>query len=470
VNPRTLIRLSWNSAVLWSWLNTLIRMGSSVIILSLAARLIPRDEFGLWYVFLALGSMSGLLELGFRNVVSINASYLWAGASSLKPIGLPALHDSPSPHPARIASFVATFARFYQGIAAMILAFLWTIGFAWIAHQTQSFEHRVSLRLAWLVYALAFAVNFSGGFWAALLSGIDRIRAAQHSQTQAALAGLALTATGLLLGWGVWGLVMGHALTGWLTRSLVRRRFLDAVPNLTLRGQCFDASFIRTLWPMAWRTSVGGIGVFLLAQANTLICSAYLDLRTTASYGLSMQLAGTLAGVSAIWVQAKLPALTQLRLAAGNEVIAVVFARRIILFVGTFLFGALALLVFGDRALALVASQTPLLPRALFAAMLLVMFLEVHHSLYAALVLTENRNPFVLPGIFSGLTSALLSAVLTRAFGAVGLIAAPGIVQAAFNNWWCVWRGIRGMDLSVRQYLRILLRSWMDLAKFRASA
>lgn len=458
--PKALIQRSWNSAVLWSWLNTLLRVGSAIIIIPLAARIIPREELGLWYVFLAMGTLSGLLELGFRNAVSMNASFLWAGASDLKPMGLPDLPANPPPRPLRMAPLVATFTRFYQGVALAILALLWTAGAAWIAQQTEAFEHRTSLRLAWMVYALAFAVNFSGGIWAALLGGINRIRDAQQSQMIAALAGLALTVTGLLLGLNLWALVLGQALTGWLSWTLVRRRFINAIPELPLRGARFDRSLIRTLWPMAWRNGIGGLGAFLVAQANTLICSAFLDLRATATYGLSMQLAGTLAAVSAIWVQVKIPLLAQTRIADGNASVAPLFARRILLFIAMFALGAAVLLAFGPRALDAVGSQTPLLPHVLFAALLLVVFLEAHHSLYAALVLTENRNPFVLPGICSGIASVLLSIALTRTLGPAGLIAAPGIIQALFNNWWVVWRGIRGMDLSVIRYLRILFGPW----------
>ncbi len=458
--PKALIQRSWNSAVLWSWLNTLLRVGSAVVVIPLAARIIPRAELGLWYVFLAMGTLSALLEMGFRNAVSMNASFLWAGAAELKPMGLPDLPANPMPRPIRMASLVATFTRFYRIVALAILALLWTAGTAWIIHQTQSFEDRFSLRLAWMAYALAFAVNFSGGVWAALLGGINRIRAAQQSQMIAALAGLTITAAGLLLDWNLWALVSGQALTGWLTWTLVRRRFLAAVPGLPLRGQPFDRALIRTLWPMAWRSGVGGLSVFLIAQANTLICSAFLDLRATATYGLSMQLAGTLAAVSAIWVQVKIPVFAQLRIADGNAAVARLFARRILFFAATFALGAAALLAFGARALDWAGSRTPLLPHLLFGALLLVVFLEAHHSLYAALVLTENRNPFVRPGLCSGVASVFLSIALTRTLGPAGLIAAPGIVQALFNNWWVVWRGIRGMDLSVVRYLRILLGSW----------
>lgn len=458
--PKRLLQRSWNSAVLWSWLNTLLRVGSAVIVIPFAARIIPREEFGLWYVFLALGTLSALLEMGFRNVISMNASFLWAGAASLKPLGLPARSENPAPRALRMAPLVATFTRFYTAVALAMLLVLWTVGALWIAHQTQALEHRHSLRLAWLVYALAFSINFSGGVWAALLNGIDRIRDAQQSQMQAALSGVALTVLGLLLGWRIWALVLGQALAGWLSWTLVRRRFLQAVPDLPRRGQRFDWALLRTLWPMAWRNGVGGLGAFLVAQANTLICSAFLDLRTTATYGISMQLASTLAAVSAIWVQVKIPSFAQTRVTAGSVAVARVFARRILLFAGTYALGAAVLLAVGNVALTAVGSQTPLLPRILFGALLLVVFLEAHHSLYAALVLTENQNPFVLPGICSGIASVLLSIGLTRSFGAIGLIAAPGLVQALFNNWWVVWRGIRGMDLSLRAYLRMLFRSW----------
>lgn len=465
---QNLFQRAHRSAVLWSWLNTGLRVGAAVVLIPLAVRTIPPDEFGLWYVFVALGGMANLLEFGFRQAVTMNTSYLWAGAEAPRALGLPARSEREASPAEQLAPFVQTFVRFYRYIATALLALLLTAGSAWVWHQSASLEGRLFLRVAWVVYAVGYAINFSGSIWSALLSGLNRIRETQQSQLVAAIAGLTLSLVGLLAGWRIWALVLGQSLTGLLTWTLVRQRFFNAIPQLTHKRLPPNWQTLATLWPIAWRNGLGGMSAFLVTQANTLICSAFLDLRSTASYGLSVQLAGTLASVSAIWVQVKTPLFAQLRIKEGNRAVAPPFARRVTWFVLMYAVGAIVLLLAGAWALDLVGSRTTLLPTILLAALLLVVFLETHHSLYAALVLTENRNPFVAIGVCSGIAAAVLSAFLTQRWGVAGLIAAPGLVQACGNNWWVVLRGIRGMDLTVREYMRLWKDGWKQPKQFLA--
>ncbi|MCO5045436.1 MAG: hypothetical protein M9935_09220 [Kiritimatiellae bacterium] len=458
---KALIQRAHRSALLWSWLNTALRVGAAVIILPLAVRLIPRDELGLWYVFTALGAFSALLELGFAYTVSINTAYLWAGASAPRAMGLPTRAEDATSSPAhRLAPLVHTFVQFYRFVGLAIFFLLATAGSYWVWRQTSELEWAASLRIAWFVYALGFAVNFSGSIWSALLNGLDRVRETQQSQMTAALLGLSLSLIGLLLGWRAWALVLGQATTGFLTWTLVRRRFLRAIPELKATNPRTDWSLIRTLWPLAWRNGMGALAAFMVAQANTLLCSAFLDLRATASYGLSVQLIGTLSQVSGLWVGVKIPYIAQLRVAEGNRSVAPLFARRVTCFLITFAAGSIVLLVFGETALHLVRSQTPLLSTNLLILLLIVTLLGAHQGQYTALVATENRNPFVPFFFGAGIASVLLSALLTPRWNILGLIIAPGIAQACINNWWTVWRGIRGMDITVREFFHIWMNQW----------
>ncbi len=455
-----LFQRAHRSALLWSWLNTALRVGAALFILPLAVRLIPRDEFGLWYVFLALGNFSMLLEMGFSQTIGVNASFLWAGAGSPRALGLPEMSATDSTPAERLAPLVRTFVRFYQLVGAGVFLLLLCAGSFWIWRQTEALDARHSLRMAWFVFAAGFAINFSGSVWSAILNGINRVRETQQSQLIAATSGLTLSLVGLLLGWRVWALVSGQVLTGLLTWNLVRHRLLKAVPELRSFKNPPNWKLLPTLWPLAWRNGIGSLGMFLVTQANTLICSAFLDLRATASYGLSVQLANTLASVSGMFIQVRIPYLAQMRITQGNHSIAQFFAQRVTWFTLMFAAGAILLVSFGPWGLKLVGSQTPLLSTPLLALLLLAIFLTTHHCLYAALVLTENQNPFVAIGLFSAIASAGFSALLTQRWGVIGLIAAPGIVQACTNNWYVVLRGIRGMDLTVREYLRIWKQGW----------
>src|SRR5260221_3271184 len=261
-----------------------------------------------------------------------------------------------------------------------------------------------------------------------------------------------------MAGFGLWALVVAVLVMGAVARWLGRRVFVeravlpDGIPPANFHRDIFAA-----IWPNAWRMGLVSLGTFMIIQANTLVCSAFLDLKTTASYGISFQLVMLLVGISSIWVQVKMPVINQLRVAGDLAEIARIFAARMRLLILSFAAGALAIIVIAPAVLQAIGSKTNVLPMPLLSTLLLIQFLEMHHSQYGSLVLTENRNPFLRPALISGGLIVVLSAVLTPRLGVWGLLLSSGCVQLAFNNWWPVLRGIRGLGMTTGQFGRLFL-------------
>jgi hypothetical protein len=85
------------------------------------------------------------------------------------------------------------------------------------------------------------------------------------------------------------------------------------------------------------------------------------------------------------------------------------------------------------------------------------MFFNVHQSVHISLVLSQNRNPFVVPMLLTGVGIALSSVLLVPHFGTWGLIVSLGLVQLAFSNWWMVLQGLDSLHLRLSHYLRRLV-------------
>ena len=445
------------SAVAWSFVATGLRFGSAVFLLPLILRSVPREELGLWYVFLALGSFASLLDFGFAPTVIRSAGYLWAGARNLLPFGVEvhakeeAEAAQREPNRALLADLVASVRVYYLAIALFVLMLLLGVGGAWIWTKTTPLESRNWLRAAFAVYAIGVALNFANSLWPYLLSAINAVRRSQQIFAFSLLAFYLIAAAGLLLGGKLWALVIGIVIMGVMERSLGRRAFLR-ISNLQ-RG-AFDARLLGILWPNAWRAGSVAVSGFLVAQANTIVCSAFLDLSTTASYGLSLQAILLLYSVSSVWINVKLPLINQLRASGDCRQIAAIVRARVLLCLATYIAGATVLICFGPMFLALVGTRTPLLGAPLLMVFAIIYLLDVHHSAYAGLVHSENMNPFVKPWLVSGVATISLSLILTPRFGVWALLFSQGFVQLCFNNWWTVVRAIRGLGMGQKEYWR----------------
>jgi O-antigen/teichoic acid export membrane protein len=366
-----------------------------------------------------------------------------------------------------LRDLIATLRAYYFYVGLAVLGLLMVGGGIWIWFTTRPLPEAGALRLAWFVYAGGCWLNFVVGRWPALLSGIGAVRDAQVAASVAFLLYYALVSAGLLAGLGIWALVIAYVVMGFVARHLGRRFFTERarLPDGLPRAH-FHRDIFHSIWPNAWRTGMVSVGAFLTVYANTLICSAFLSLTITAAYGLSFQLVSMLFGLCNVWVSVKLPNFNMLRQQGRTAEIVQLFARRMRLAILSYVAGMLVILFFAPWLLHFLKSKTTLIAAGPLAALAVFRLLELHHSLYAVLVFTENQNPFLKQSLVSGAAIVVAGIVLTPAYGLWGLILSMGLVQLCYNNWWPVLRALKGLNLKPRDYfLHHYLRpkAWLEL-------
>ncbi len=453
----TLLRKTAGSAAAWGLLATAIRVLSGLAVLPLMVRLLPSDQIGLWYVFLSLQGLAALFDLGFAPAATRATGYLWAGASELKHFGLSTISttgDSSGPNYKLLNELIATMRLFYRLFGAVTAIIMLLGGGAWIWHKTANLPDANGLRACYAVFVIGAFLNATGDLWPALLSGINGVRRAQ----QLLLGSVLINATAVIVGlsnhFGLWALVAGSLGSGLFLRIAGRFSFLQMLGSQYQKA-AVRLQLIQRLWPTAWRSGLVSLGGYLVLSFNTLICSAFLSLEITGSYGLSMNILAILASAAALCTQIKMPLVNQLRVRHHIDQIVKLWIGRTRLSIVAYILGGAALLLFGGFGLDRIGANTKFLPPGELALALLIIGLEMHHSLYGALVISENQNPFVKPALLSGVATILLSLFLTARIGVWGMLLAQGGVQASFNNWWTVCRGIRGLGLSTAAYWRM---------------
>ena len=418
-------------------------------------REIPTQHLGLWYVFVSLQGVTALLNLGISPAVTRATGYLWAGAPEIMAFGVATARDAAARTPnQRLLSELVTTMRLYYRIFGVVSGSIMLIaGGAWIWTATSGLADATELRLCYCTFVVGAMMNAMGDVWPAFLSGVNAVRSSQKIILASVLVNLTTTFVCILLGLGIWALVWGTVCSGVFLRTAGRTVFLRILrPYYSRVAPTWH--LLRRLWPTAWRASLVSLGGYLVISANTLICSATLGLSTTASYGVSLNVIATLSYAASILTLIKVPLANQLRVTGDIQQLREVWIQRTRLTIVVYTCLAIIVYQFGDPALRLIGSRTELLPRAQLGVVLIVFGLEMHHGLYAALVLSENRNPFVVPAIVSGFATLGLSLWLTPRYGVWGMLIAQGCVQASFNNWWPVVRAIRGLEISASSYWR----------------
>lgn len=452
---RSLILRATNAAVAWSLLLACLRVLGAILVLPVIVRCLPKDELGLWYVFLSIGALTGLLDVGFSPTMARAIGFIWGGAKELKPLGIHRedISTHSEPNFPLLEKLIATMRAYYRILSCGVLLLMLTAGSWWIWHKTTGMPNASTYRWAWIFFSLGGYINNNNAVWPALLSGMNRVRESEQLWVLSTLINYAIVFGVLMYNGGIWAMVSGQLISGLVLRLRGRYHCLFFLGNRVdlKNGRC-DWHLLKILWPMAWRSAGVGVSGFLILNANTLICSAYLGLAETASYGLTLQVIGFVSTLSVSWITVKYPLITQLRARHRVDQIIPIVIQRMRWVLGTYFLGALIVFFIGNQLLILIHAKTTLMPPPLLAVFLLVYMLEMHHAKYGDLVITENQNPFVLPLLLSGIAIVALSIVLTPRLGLWGIIISMGIVELSCNNWWQVLRAIRGLGLSAKEY------------------
>ena len=440
------------SAVLYGAAGTIVRVGANVLLLPVVLRRLSESELAFWWVFLALGGVANLVDFGFAQSISRVYSYLWAGADDFDTEGLRAPSGNHEPNQARLRKFNTTVRYLYWRLALGATALLAVGGTLFLIGSGKTAGNVSGIWICWAAYVFTVGYSLGTTHWFAACQGINRVREMQASNLWGGLTYLIVAATLLVMGWGLFAMVIATGLRGWVARFWCHRAYRKAVPEVVGEELQPDLTMLKKLWPNARKFGVLSMGVYLIYTANVLISSHFLGDSVTASFGLTAQVGTFLVSFSSIWLTVKWPQITILRTQGRTNEMAVIFAHRLGWSIGTFVLGSMSLVFLGNRILGWMGTHTRLLPETYLSVYLVYLGQQMIYAQFGSLKFTENVVPFFKLSLFTGLGLLALSALMAWQIGLWGLILAPLIVTVATCAWYVTWQGFRCQPLNLRQF------------------
>jgi|688.fasta_scaffold05981_8 O-antigen/teichoic acid export membrane protein len=429
-----MIRPLFNSPVFWTGFVTLLRTGGFFLVLPLVLKKIPTEELGVWYVFLGIAQFSGIVELGFAPNISRFASYFMGGAPGPRSLGIDhATEEGNEPNLAALKGLAEMSMNLYPKIGATMGIIMTVGGGTWLHYKFGDAFWSWRVAPAFFLYAAGMTMNMYGYFWMNLLFGVDRVRQGQQIFALGLVLNYLLCVAGLLLGAGLYALALGQVALALVPRFMARRivtsDFLSVTPALQ------KVSW-RDLWPMTWRSGVGAFGSYLSLPVMTLVCAQVVGLADTASYGLSLQLAFMLHGLSATWMAVTWPRMGAMRVSGDYSKIRTLITKRLGLSLLTYLIGGFVAWSIAPGALHLFHSKTQFLGPVPLALLLTVVGVDCFLGLCNAILLTGNHVPHMKVTLLTGVAAVLVAFPLGHYCGIVGIIIAPLCAQALMNLWY----------------------------------
>ena len=427
--------------VIWSYLGYFFNLCTNILLMPFILRAVEGNELGLWYTFLSVGTLVNLLDFGFSPTLVRNVTYAWCGAKEIKKEGASELQGN-EPNYTLFFSVLQACKYVSMLIAGMAFLCMLTAGSAYIGYVAREIPFQVYAP-AWLFFSVAVFLNIFYNYWTTSLKGIGAIKQSQISVIVSKIAQIVISLVGLYLGYGIIALALAYMLSGFVLRIL-SKLYLFHYENIAEQRKKYVAkiqlnelkSLLLKIWYNAKKTGLVSLSAFIITQGNTMICSAFIGLEATASYGLCLQLITVVRGVSQIFFDANQPKMINTKVSGNIEKSKKELSLAMVIYWGVFILAIVALVTIGIPLVRLIRSNTPL-PLLMVLFMGSYILLEGTHSLFAGYISFSNEVPYVKSSIVSAffiLIGQLFVAIFTD-WGIYALMAVQAFVQLCYNNW-----------------------------------
>lgn len=426
--------------VIWGYFSIFFQTASGVIVLPFILSMLSSEEVGFNYLMLTVGTIVSLFDVSFSPMFGRNISYLFSGVQVLKKEGVIEC-DSDTVNYHLVATMLGVAKLVYRRISVTALILLLTVGTVYIYKVTDGFTNVDNALFLWIIFSLSSFFNIYFAYFNALLTGSGQIKEEKKAILSSRIAYIILSISLLYCGLGLMSVCLANLISPFLGRYISYRYFFTQDLLDHIKGeQITKAEIIDTfkiLWFNTRKLCISTIGSYCINNFGMFLAGIFLSLKEVASYGLMVQACGIVLSLSQNYYLSKQPELAAYRVQGDIKTFADIFSFSIIFFWFTNIIGFLAVTFIGPEILSLLKSNTHLPQQGLMLLYGVVLLLEANHSLCSLTVIVGNRIPPIAASLVPGFFIALINYLFFKFtnLGIWGLVIAPGICQAAYNNW-----------------------------------
>ena len=414
-----------------SWGALSVRALSFAVVLPVALSKLGSAEVSAWLLFSTVASLQMLIDFGFSGTFSREISYALAGRSTTR-MGM-ARHDCSvgSVSDATIPEILATLRWLYLRLGLITFVLLAVAGSFAVATPIARTTNPAECWMAWAIVVVATSIAVYGSANSCALIGADRIYLQKRWETALGLLLLLAQLAALLRGGGLLALVtvtqLGSACivvtNGFLTKSAFRD-----IPQTRI-SHAAAGQHVARLWPAAWRTAIGSMASFGVAQGIVIVAANILSAGEAATAQLGIRLAQILSQYSQVPFYTKIPRFNRLHAQRAPAELSVVATRSTRLSLNLFAITSILVAAAAPKALEVFGSKTRF-PTIFFWGLLSLAYLvERIGAMHVQLLLTQNR---VIAHYTNTTTALFWLATLALLWPSMGVNALPASMLVAY--------------------------------------
>ncbi len=407
-----------DSAVLYTLVGRGWGLVSGVVTLFFVVRYLSADEQGYYYTFASLLAMQVLFELGMSYVVMQFASHEMANLSWSVDGTIEGGRQAKS----RLRSLLLLVTKWYGAISAIIVVVIIPIG--WWFFTVNYDKATVEWQAAWIWLVLVAAISIFIMPILAFLEGCGRVtEVAQLRMFQNITGSLAawvlLASGGGLLAMPAMSSGMAVVAIIWLWRS--KKSFLM---NLLFHEGGAGIKWKTEIWPLQWRIALSWLSGYFIFQLFVPVLFAYRGPVEAGQMGLSFSLASALISVAMAWMGTKAPRFGTLVAMKDypnlDQLFKLTFTRSLAVMA---LLGAMLCAANYIVHMKSFGFASRLLDPLPFTLLILATIMNYVTFAQSAYLRAHKQEPFLLISLVSAGLIAVLTFLLGKNHGAMGIMA-----------------------------------------------
>ena len=402
--------------------NTLVTAISAVILTAIVVRSLPRELSGVFFLCINFGALIMLADLGISPTLSREIAFATAG------------RDEESSN-LRILKLLGTVVRISISIATVILVLSIFFGLIYF-QKTVNPVFLKEVQNGWIIFAIGSALNVLSGSGFSGLYGIGLVSIEGIGRIVVQISGLLLGVVAIVCGFGFSGLCLAWLAQGCIsciTSWSLLIYFRPSVKNISLK---YDGSIIRQFLKPSLKWSATSLSVYMTFNAISLIVGAILGPAEVSEFALVARMGQLALALSLAFSGSASPHISR-EFAAGNMVeVKQILVHNLRLGMALCISLLTILVLFAEKIIGLWVGSGHFAGYAVLIPYFIMIALQTHHSIHSSAVMATGNLPFLLPTMFSGILSIILSLILINKFSLVGASFAILISQLVAINWY----------------------------------
>jgi len=453
-----------NKDLFWNYTATVLKIGSSVLLMPLILNKMSSQSVGIWNIFISISFFLTLVDFGFNASFTRNLTYIFSGANELFSNGYSTIIEQKKINYNLLSEMIITMRGFYFKLAIIVLLFLSIFGTFYILFILRTYQGNVDLILiSWFLFIIVNTYNLYTLYYESLLLGSGLIKQSKQLIIIGQACYLLIAGILIIFDFDLLSIVIGQFISVLIVRILSKRLFFTINMKALIQktSKIDERALLKLIMPNAIKIGLTSFGGFLVQRSAIIIGSLFLSLEEIGSYGVTLQIINLMATLSLIYQSTFLTKINQLRIIGDINQLKEIHIKSKLIYFLTFIFGSLAIYFIAPWLLILLKSKTYLVNETILIMMFLIAFIENNIIMSSNIILSRNVVPFYKASLISGFLIVIFLFLFFQYthYGILNLVIVPLIIDLFYQGWKWPIAVVKDLNITLQDYQNLFRKA-----------